>query len=470
MEDAFVNFPSGFGTTTARYILHNGPEDPSRSLLIAVGAWSVQLHDEIWVFNEGYWQKNHELWTEIQKGDWKDVILKEDFKKALQKDVYGFFASEKIYKNLSIPWKRGLIMYGPPGNGKTISIKVIMKTCEEQGFTPLYVKSFKSFMGEETAMADVFNHARQMSPCVLILEDLDSLINDQNRSFFLNQIDGLTGNDGLLVIGTTNHFDRLDPGLSSRPSRFDRKFKFDDPDQEERALYAKYWQHKLKDNKEITFPDELVQGIAEATEHFSFAYLKEAFVSSLVELASYDGEDKPTFETLIKCQIKTLRKELGHADVSKLARTSSWLRATNREIPAPAHPVTPYLSNGREGNSVFDSILESMLPRGMRNAQPGPSGEHNRLFVDSVVSDPARIRTKPTGDCLPPSKVVDKNLSGRLKETDRDLVQRMEQLKTSLPGLGQDGAFRYANMLGSSSDGPSRGRRPAALGYGADLA
>jgi len=72
-------------------------------------------------------------------------------------------------------------------------------------------------------MADVFSKARQLSPCVVILEDLDSLINDRNRSFFLNQLDGLEGNDGLLIIGTTNHFERLDPALSTRPSRFDRK-------------------------------------------------------------------------------------------------------------------------------------------------------------------------------------------------------------------------------------------------------
>jgi transitional endoplasmic reticulum ATPase len=72
-------------------------------------------------------------------------------------------------------------------------------------------------------MAEVFNKARQLSPCVLVLEDLDSLVDDANRSFFLNQLDGLEGNDGLLVIGTTNHFDRLDPGISMRPSRFDRK-------------------------------------------------------------------------------------------------------------------------------------------------------------------------------------------------------------------------------------------------------
>lgn len=115
-----------------------------------------------------------------------------------------------------------------------------MKYCGENGFAPLYVKSFQrtsnypsasslkliclpDYAGEEAAMADVFKKARQLAPCLIILEDLDSLINDRNRSFFLNQLDGIEGNDGLLIIGTTNHFERLDPGLSTRPSRFDRK-------------------------------------------------------------------------------------------------------------------------------------------------------------------------------------------------------------------------------------------------------
>ena len=56
-----------------------------------------------------------------------------------------------------------------------------------------------------------------------MLEDLDALITDKNRSFFLNQLDGLEGNDGLLLIASTNHLDKLDVALSGRPSRFDRK-------------------------------------------------------------------------------------------------------------------------------------------------------------------------------------------------------------------------------------------------------
>ncbi|KAJ7180277.1 P-loop containing nucleoside triphosphate hydrolase protein [Mycena crocata] len=338
-----INYPQGFGTQTSYIILHQGPEEHGRAFLLAAGLYEESLHEEIWVFNQGFWNKDHQLWIDCQSADWKDVILKEAFKKELQKDVYGFFKSEAIYRELAIPWKRGLILHGPPGNGKTISIKVIMKTCDALGFAPLYVKSFQSWKGEEGAMLDVFEKARQLSPCVIVLEDLDALITDRNRSFFLNQLDGLQGNDGLLVIGTTNHFDRLDPGLSTRPSRFDRKYLFDDPDREERALYAKYWQRKLKSNDKIEYPDSLVDEVADQTEQFSFAYLKEAFVSCLVTLAGWEGDDKPTFSTALKAQIKTLRKQLDKIPREEVKRDFRPLFDTLSEPPSFVFP--PAASN-----------------------------------------------------------------------------------------------------------------------------
>ncbi|KZT53204.1 P-loop containing nucleoside triphosphate hydrolase protein [Calocera cornea HHB12733] len=316
-----IRFPIiNYGYVTYSYLLHEGPASPERPaerLILEAGLYLQELHNEIYVFNQGFWQKDAGLWHEIQKANWEDIIMKPEYKDEVKKDVYGFFDSEKIYKELGIAWKagcrlrntRGMIMWGPPGNGKTITIKAIMKDCDAKGFAPLYVKSFQSYMGEEGSMQIVFDKARQMAPCVLIFEDLDALINDRNRSFFLNQMDGLSNNDGLLCIGTTNHFERLDPGLSERPSRFDRKYLFDNPDWEERKLYSKYWQHKLISNKKITFPDPLVDDIASRTADFSFAYLKEAFVSSLVLLAV--GPDKSKdFSTTIRETIQSLRKQL----------------------------------------------------------------------------------------------------------------------------------------------------------------
>lgn len=69
------------------------------------GLWGNELHEEIYVFNQGWWQKNHDLWVEIQKANWDDIILKDQFKKNLKKDVFGFFEAEDLYKSLAIPWK-----------------------------------------------------------------------------------------------------------------------------------------------------------------------------------------------------------------------------------------------------------------------------------------------------------------------------------------------------------------------------
>lgn len=63
--------------------------------------------------------------------------------------------------------------------------------------------------------------------------------------------------------------------------------EFDDPDAEERTLYVRYWQKKLENNKEILFPEDLVNEVVGSTEHFSFAYMKEALYVQFISLILY---------------------------------------------------------------------------------------------------------------------------------------------------------------------------------------
>jgi transitional endoplasmic reticulum ATPase len=148
----------------------------------------------------------------------------------------------------------------------------------------LYVKTFVTFAGPEFGILQIFMKARQMAPCMLIFEDLDSLVNPFVRSYFLNAVDGLESNHGILMIGSTNHLERLDPGIAKRPSRFDRKYFFALPIRSERVQYAEYWRKKLSGNKKIDFPEVLCGMIADITDDFSFAYMKEAFVATLLVL------------------------------------------------------------------------------------------------------------------------------------------------------------------------------------------
>lgn len=112
------------------------------------------------------------------------------------------------------------------------------------------------------------------------------------RSYFLNEVDGIKRNDGILMLGSTNHLDRLDPGIAKRPSRFDRKYFFPNPNRDQREAYAGYWQGKLRSNKDIDFPDDLCKAIAGITDGFSFAYIQEAMVASLLAIAARGDKDE----------------------------------------------------------------------------------------------------------------------------------------------------------------------------------
>lgn len=78
---------------------------PCQALLEAAGAWQTQLHEEILFFDDERWQKSHDLWVEVQKADWGEIVLKEEFKEQVMNDVQGFFRSEDLYRSLSVPWK-----------------------------------------------------------------------------------------------------------------------------------------------------------------------------------------------------------------------------------------------------------------------------------------------------------------------------------------------------------------------------
>ena len=138
---------SSYPTIVNQYVL-SPSATTTKQLLLDAGRWTDSLHDEIWVFDQGRWLKSRELWESIQSSEWSDVILDEDMKENLQKDVNTFFDGRDTYKGLKVPWKRGVIYYGPPGNGKTISIKAMMRALEKRKdpIPTLYVRTLARWL------------------------------------------------------------------------------------------------------------------------------------------------------------------------------------------------------------------------------------------------------------------------------------------------------------------------------------
>jgi hypothetical protein len=266
--------------------------DAARAFLAAVCAFEPEVTGEVLLFEQGCWTRKNSLFREIQSAREENLILPAAFKSALFSELDRFFAAHDDYARLGVPWKRGLLFTGPPGNGKTFAIKSLLRAA---GKPCLYVKSFESERTiEPTNIRRVFERARRTSPCVLVLEDLDSLVNRNNLSFFLNEVDGIASNHGLAILATSNHPEKLDSALRNRPSRFDRTYHFGLPELCERVRYLEAWNSRAA--SELRLVEYLVQLVARETEGLSFASLQELCLA--VSLAYASGSRDRTVEQI----------------------------------------------------------------------------------------------------------------------------------------------------------------------------
>ena len=132
------------------------------------------------------------------------------------------------------------------------------------------------------------------------------MISDENRAFFLNELDGFQVNSGVAVIATTNHTEKLDPAILDRPSRFDRKYQFNLPGENGREAYLKAWNEGLQ--LEMHLSEAVVTEVVSSTDGFSFAYMKELFLSSTVEWMAAQREG--TMDEIVKKQVGALRAQM----------------------------------------------------------------------------------------------------------------------------------------------------------------
>jgi len=209
--------------------------------------------------------------------NWDELFLPKNIKDEIKALVENFLASQDFYLKNKIPWKRGILLYGKPGNGKTSIIRTIMSA---YNFKPVTIVAGAN----DEAVREAFSYAEEQSPSLLYFEDLDSLLEKSvDISSFLNLMDGISAKNGLLVIATANDVKKLKTNITDRPSRFDRKFEIPLPNAEMALIYLKRWFGNLLSAKKAK---ELAK-YAEKYE-FSYAYLKELYISSMFEALAHN--------------------------------------------------------------------------------------------------------------------------------------------------------------------------------------
>ncbi|KAI4148476.1 MAG: hypothetical protein LQ341_001567 [Variospora aurantia] len=284
--------------------------DPSTTidkLITAAALHGNRIDDEIWVYDQGYWRKNHKLWKNVQACEWDQVILDDEMKGNLVTDVEGFFDRKDDYMSFGVPWKRGIILHGLPGNGKTVSIKSLMRSLSARSppVPTLYVKSLGR-AGDHDDIREIFDKARETAPCLVVFEDIDSLVSDKWIDLTLGfpnaQVD-LIASIIFLCQHYRNEFATAIIG-GLRCIHFIVE------------LLIKIRRSKLAKNTSLELHPKTSSEIAKITEGFSFAYLQEALVTALLELVHKERAGSPDnagpgqILQAIKKQVTTLRKEM----------------------------------------------------------------------------------------------------------------------------------------------------------------
>jgi transitional endoplasmic reticulum ATPase len=221
-----------------------------------------------------------EVFVEVPKVRWSDVGGLDKIKKELVESIEWPLRHRNNLERVGIDAPKGLLLFGPPGTGKTLIAKAV---ANESGVNFISVKGpeiMSKWVGEsEKAIREVFRKAKQAAPCIVFLDELDSIASVRGFDLdsgvtkrivdqLLTSMGGLEESEGVFVIGATNRPDLLDRSLL-RPGRFDKAIMTAQPKKEDRLKIFEIYMRDMPLGEEVD-----VEKLAERTEGYTGADIK----------------------------------------------------------------------------------------------------------------------------------------------------------------------------------------------------
>ena len=191
-------------------------------------------------------------------------------------EIEKFWNMEHRFKESNIPYKRGILLYGKAGCGKSCTIRLAVEnlTKNRKGMvfdwpgTGLFKEGY-----------EILRTIHPNMPIIVLMEDLDAILRRSNESEVLNILDGMYNVSKVVFLSTTNYPEQLGSRIMNRPSRFDKRMEIGMPSLEAREMYLR--------TKKLA--DEEVRRWSKDTDGFSIAHLKELYVANKILGDSYDS-------------------------------------------------------------------------------------------------------------------------------------------------------------------------------------
>ncbi|HPD81862.1 MAG TPA: CDC48 family AAA ATPase [Candidatus Pacearchaeota archaeon] len=261
-----------------------------------------------------------EVLVETPNISWEDVGGLDEIKRELKEAVEWPMKYPDSFKRMGIRPSRGILLYGPPGTGKTLLAKAVAKESEANFIQVKGPSLLSMWVGKsEEGMRKIFERARQVAPCVIFFDEIDSLagkrgvemgtkVTERVLNQMLAEMDGLEDLKDILVIGATNRPDMLDAALL-RPGRFDKILLVGAPDAKGRINILKIHTEKipLGEGKKAFIAKEretFLKELADKTEGYTGADLeslaREAAMLALRESLDLEFVSKKHFDEALK--------------------------------------------------------------------------------------------------------------------------------------------------------------------------
>lgn len=219
----------------------------------------------------------------INNRTWDDVIIPDDIKNEIISNAIWPIEKSDIFRKNGLPTKRGIMLEGKPGVGKTMAISVISNQMIGKA-TTIWIPARSVNQADD--IAQIYTAARELSPSILLFEDIDLIATDRGVAGnyspilgeLLGQLDGLENNDCIITIATTNYPESIEKALRDRPSRFDRRIQFDLPNEEARKKMLDIFISKVNLDEDVDLDE-----IAKRSEGFTGAYMRELVSTAVIE-------------------------------------------------------------------------------------------------------------------------------------------------------------------------------------------
>jgi len=202
----------------------------------------VTMEDFVNAYKEITPTAMREVYIEIPTVHWEDIGGLEEVKQDLKEAVEWPLKTPEIFSRLGIKPPKGILLFGPPGCGKTLLGKAVATESAANFITIKGPEVFSKWVGEsEKAIREVFRKARMAAPAVIFFDEIDSLVPRRGLGFsdsgvservisqLLTEMDGVVNLEDIVVIAATNRPDMVDPAVL-RPGRFDRLIYVPEPD------------------------------------------------------------------------------------------------------------------------------------------------------------------------------------------------------------------------------------------------